>query len=80
VCREQEAAAAQKEFRSPLGDHITLLHVMRAFEALPQKKRGAWCHRHFVSFKALRHAEKVQAQLQARSSAALCTRGCVFTH
>jgi hypothetical protein len=65
VCREQEAAAAQKEFRSKLGDHVTLLQLMRAFEAGPQKKRAAWCLRHFVSYKALRHAERVQAQLQA---------------
>lgn len=66
--RESEAAAAQKEFRSPLGDHITLLRIMRVFEALPQKKRNAWCQRHFVSIKSLRHAERVQGQLQARFS------------
>ena len=68
VCREKEAAAAQKQFRSALGDHVTLLLLMRAFEAVPPKKRGAWCHRHFVSLKALRHAERVQTQLQARSA------------
>lgn len=39
---------------------------MRAFEAVPAKKRTAWCRRHFVSFKALRNAERVQEQLQVR--------------
>lgn len=63
--REKEAAAAQQGFCSALGDHITGLHIMRAFEALPQKKRSAWCHRHFVSLKAMKHAERVQEQLQA---------------
>jgi hypothetical protein len=37
---------------------------MRAFQDVPEKKRGAWCRRHFLSFKALRLAVRVQMQLQ----------------
>jgi ATP-dependent RNA helicase DHX8/PRP22 len=55
------AEAAHAALRSPLGDHVTYLHVMQRFD----EAGGAlqWCERHFLRHRALRTAATVRDQL-----------------
>ena len=55
------AEAAHATLRSPLGDHVTYLHVMQRYD----EAGGAlqWCERHFLRHRALRTAATVRDQL-----------------
>jgi pre-mRNA-splicing factor ATP-dependent RNA helicase DHX15/PRP43 len=47
------------------GDHLTLLNVYHAFKgAEAQSDAKQWCHEHFLSHRALQHADDVRTQLR----------------
>lgn len=57
----QDARDARKRFAHVTGDHITHLHLLKAFEAAPDKKRFAW--ENFVRLEVLSHATKAKEQI-----------------
>ena len=65
----QAADAAQRVFRDPASDFITLLNIWRQYhDALAREKTtGAmkrFCTRHFISFKRMREWRDIHAQLR----------------
>jgi ATP-dependent RNA helicase DHX8/PRP22 len=65
--KRKEANVARAQFLSPLGDHITLLNLYRAYRASQAPgstiSPGEWCQRNFVNRRSLRRALDVERQL-----------------
>ncbi|POS84561.1 P-loop containing nucleoside triphosphate hydrolase, partial [Erysiphe pulchra] len=52
-------------FTHPDGDHLTLLNVYHAFKgADAQANPREWCHKHYLSLRALQSADNVRQQLK----------------
>lgn len=65
--KREEAAVARSTFAHRDGDHLTLLNVLRSYEAIPKKDvtgRKAWCRERFVNERNLKRA--IQARDQMR--------------
>lgn len=76
--KRDEAAEARKGFAHRDGDHLTLLNVLRSYEAIPRKDvagRKAWCRARFVNERNLKRA--IQARDQMRT---ICEREGVSWH
>lgn len=61
--KREEAIKVKQKFISPLGDHITLLNVFKAFCKAPLKKQ--WCKENYLNHKNLTYACDVRQQLVA---------------
>jgi pre-mRNA-splicing factor ATP-dependent RNA helicase DHX15/PRP43 len=65
--RPREAAkaadAAKAQFSHPDSDHITMLNVYAAYEAIPDRDRRQWCWDNFVNDRAMQNAYNVRQQL-----------------
>ncbi|XP_075992156.1 ATP-dependent RNA helicase DHX33-like [Anticarsia gemmatalis] len=61
--KREEAIKVKQKFLSPLGDHITLLNVFKAFCKAPLKKQ--WCKENYLNHKNLTYAFEVRQQLLA---------------
>ncbi|XP_047041649.1 ATP-dependent RNA helicase DHX33 [Helicoverpa zea] len=61
--KREEAFKVKQKFLSPLGDHITLLNVFKAFCKAPLKKQ--WCKENYLNHKNLTYACEVRQQLLA---------------
>ncbi|OQS00448.1 pre-mRNA-splicing factor ATP-dependent RNA helicase [Achlya hypogyna] len=48
----------------PKGDHISLLQLFRAWDALPPHEQEAWCHERQLHSRAFRTAASVRSQLE----------------
>ncbi|XP_032529891.2 ATP-dependent RNA helicase DHX33-like [Danaus plexippus] len=59
--KREDALKVKQKFISPLGDHITLLNVYRAFCKAPLKKQ--WCRENYLNHKNLSYAFDVRQQL-----------------
>ncbi|XP_045459302.1 ATP-dependent RNA helicase DHX33-like [Melitaea cinxia] len=59
--KREDAFKVKQKFISPLGDHITLLNVYKAFCKAPFKKQ--WCKENFLNHKNLSYAFEVRSQL-----------------
>ncbi|XP_047545237.1 ATP-dependent RNA helicase DHX33 isoform X1 [Vanessa atalanta] len=59
--KREEALKVKQKFISPLGDHITLLNVYKAFCKAPLKKQ--WCKENYLNHKNLSYAYEVRSQL-----------------
>jgi len=63
--RPRDAARAADEAKSrfvhPDSDHLTLLNVYNAFKQ--NRDASGWCHEHFLSFRALKTADSIRANL-----------------
>ncbi|XP_053602388.1 ATP-dependent RNA helicase DHX33 [Plodia interpunctella] len=59
--KREEAIKVKQKFISPLGDHITLLNVYKAFCKAPLKKQ--WCKENYLNHKNLSYASEVRHQL-----------------
>ncbi|CAH2104776.1 unnamed protein product [Euphydryas editha] len=59
--KREEALKVKQKFISPLGDHITLLNVYKAFCKAPLKKQ--WCKENYLNHKNLSYACEVRSQL-----------------
>lgn len=65
--KREEAAVARSTFAHRDGDHLTLLNVLRSYEAISKKDvtgRKAWCRERFVNERNLKRA--IQARDQMR--------------
>lgn len=65
--KREEAAVARSTFAHRDGDHLTLLNVLRSYEAIPKKDvtgRKVWCRERFVNERNLKRA--IQARDQMR--------------
>jgi ATP-dependent RNA helicase DHX33 len=70
--KRDEAGAARAGFSHRDGDHLTLLNVLRSYEAIPKRDaagRKAWCRARFVNERNLKRA--IQARDQMRD---ICER------
>ncbi|XP_063376129.1 ATP-dependent RNA helicase DHX33-like [Cydia fagiglandana] len=61
--KREEALKVKQKFISPLGDHMTLLNVYKAFCKAPLKKQ--WCKENYLNHKNLVYASEVRQQLLA---------------
>ncbi|XP_041978610.1 ATP-dependent RNA helicase DHX33 isoform X2 [Aricia agestis] len=59
--KREEAAIVKQKFVSPLGDHITLLNVFKAFQKAPMQKQ--WCKENYVHHKNIANACDIRRQL-----------------
>ncbi|XP_048487139.1 ATP-dependent RNA helicase DHX33 [Plutella xylostella] len=59
--KREEALKVKQKFVSPLGDHITLLNVFKAFCKATLKKQ--WCKENYLNHKNLTYACEVRQQL-----------------
>ncbi|XP_059059424.1 ATP-dependent RNA helicase DHX33-like [Achroia grisella] len=59
--KREEAFKVKQKFVSPLGDHLTLLNVYKAFCKAPLKKQ--WCKENYLNHKNLSYACEVRQQL-----------------
>ncbi|XP_028176812.1 ATP-dependent RNA helicase DHX33 [Ostrinia furnacalis] len=59
--KREEALKVKQKFISPIGDHITLLNVFKAFCKAPLKKQ--WCKENYLNHKNLTYAYDVRQQL-----------------
>ncbi|XP_034840675.1 ATP-dependent RNA helicase DHX33 [Maniola hyperantus] len=59
--KREEALKVKQKFISPLGDHITLLNVYKAFCKAPLKKQ--WCRENYLNHKNLSYAYEIRNQL-----------------
>ncbi|CAH2243108.1 jg14404 [Pararge aegeria aegeria] len=59
--KREEALKVKQKFISPLGDHITLLNVFKAFCKAPLKKQ--WCRENYLNHKNLTYAYEIRLQL-----------------
>ncbi|CAG4968126.1 unnamed protein product [Colias eurytheme] len=59
--KREEAIKVKQKFVSPLGDHITLLNVFKAFCKAPLKKQ--WCKENYLNHKNLSYACDIRHQL-----------------
>ncbi|KAI5641560.1 helicase associated domain (HA2) domain-containing protein [Phthorimaea operculella] len=59
--KREEAIKVKQKFISPLGDHLTLLNVFKAFCKAPLKKQ--WCKENYLNHKNLMYACEIRAQL-----------------
>ncbi|XP_049887810.1 ATP-dependent RNA helicase DHX33-like isoform X2 [Pectinophora gossypiella] len=59
--KREEAIKVKQKFVSPLGDHITLLNVYKAFCKAPLKKQ--WCKENYLNHKNLTYASEIRQQL-----------------
>lgn len=70
--KRDEAGLARAGFAHRDGDHLTLLNVLRSYEAIPKRDaagRKAWCRSKFVNERNLKRA--IQARDQMRG---ICER------
>ncbi|CAK1549813.1 unnamed protein product [Leptosia nina] len=61
--KREEALKVKQKFVSPLGDHVTLLNVFKAFCKAPLKKQ--WCKENYLNHRNLSYASDIRAQLFA---------------
>ncbi|XP_072936689.1 ATP-dependent RNA helicase DHX33 [Epargyreus clarus] len=61
--KRDEAYKMKQKFESPLGDHITLLNVFKAFCKATMKKQ--WCKENYLNHKNLSYAVEIRQQLFA---------------
>ncbi|KAJ3414817.1 putative ATP-dependent RNA helicase dhr2, partial [Chytridiales sp. JEL 0842] len=59
--KREQAAEAKKKFVNYDGDHITLLNVMRGYEAVNGDVE--WCNQNFINHRAMRNAVDIRKQL-----------------
>ncbi|CDZ97490.1 p-loop containing nucleoside triphosphate hydrolase protein [Phaffia rhodozyma] len=72
IDKRAESAEARASFRHRDGDHLTMLNVLRSYEALPKSDsagRKLWCRDRFVNERNLKRA--IQARDQMRE---ICVR------
>ncbi|KAG6854030.1 hypothetical protein C0991_011235 [Blastosporella zonata] len=73
ITEQREAAAeARRMFRHALGDHLTILNAVRAYEEISSGSKGArrdWCRKHFLNERTLLEAMEIKKQLRQT-----CTR------
>lgn len=62
--QREAAAEKQKLFLRHEGDHIMLLELVRAYSAVPQGEKRAWCKDHFVNPRAMATIWDVRKQLR----------------
>ncbi|ETW82034.1 hypothetical protein HETIRDRAFT_154739 [Heterobasidion irregulare TC 32-1] len=62
--QRDSAASARMKFRHAMGDHLTMLNVMLAYDGLEKGDRREWCKRNFVNERALREAVDIRNQLK----------------
>ena len=56
--KREEAGAAKKKFIDFDGDHVTLLNVLKAYEATE-----SWCQDNFISFRSMKQIMDIRQQL-----------------
>ncbi|CAH2066533.1 unnamed protein product, partial [Iphiclides podalirius] len=61
IHKREEALKVKQKFISPLGDHITLLNVYKAFSKAALKKQ--WCKENYLNHKNLSYAQDIREQL-----------------
>ncbi|XP_068621339.1 ATP-dependent RNA helicase DHX33-like [Battus philenor] len=61
IQKREEALKVKQKFVSPLGDHITLLNVYKAYCKAPLKKQ--WCKENYLNHKNLSYAHEIRHQL-----------------
>ncbi|CAK1603285.1 unnamed protein product [Parnassius mnemosyne] len=61
IHKRDEALKVKQKFVSPLGDHVTLLNVFKAFCKAPLKKQ--WCKENYLNHKNLSYAYEIRQQL-----------------
>lgn len=61
--KRQEAASVREKFKSPYGDHITMLNVFREFTNVGQSNRKSWCVEHYINLRNMLHVREVRGQL-----------------
>ena len=59
-----EAEAAKAMFGDPSSDHVTLMHVLEAYEKTEEVEREKWCESRFVNARVMKNAVSVKAQLE----------------
>lgn len=64
---KEKAVGCWQKFRSPDGDHLTLLNVYKAYQSVKGNKH--WCMENFIHIRNMKAALDVQAQLHD-----LCTQ------
>lgn len=74
VTEKRDAVSeARRKFRHPSGDHLTILNVVRAYQAIAssekKKSRKDWCRKHFLNERTLIEAREIREQLRQT-----CTR------
>ncbi|KAF2463402.1 P-loop containing nucleoside triphosphate hydrolase protein [Lindgomyces ingoldianus] len=62
--KRKQANEMKDLFAHPDGDHLTMLNVYHAFKNQPAGDQKQWCHDHFLSYRALTHADDVRLQLR----------------
>lgn len=63
----EQAAEVQAKFVHRDGDHLTLLNMMRAYDALESKaERRAWCKDNYINARAMANALEARKQLRQR--------------
>jgi len=61
--RDEEAEEMHKLFHHAKGDHISYLKLYKAWEL--NNFSDQWCRKYFVSFRALRTAKNIKAQIES---------------
>lgn len=61
--RRERAAAVREKFKSPYGDHLTMLNVFREFGKVGQNEKRLWCQEHYVNARNILYAREVRSQL-----------------
>ena len=65
ISARQRADEMKAMFAHPDGDHLTMLNVYHAFKGPEaQADPKGWCHKHFLSLRALQSADNVRTQLK----------------
>lgn len=63
----EQAAEVQAKFVHRDGDHLTLLNMVRAYDALENKaERKAWCRENYINARAMANALEARKQLRQR--------------
>lgn len=61
--KQDKAIAAQRRFRNPSGDHLTMANVLHTFMLMKASKRSEFCRDHFLNARTLTTALSVRKQL-----------------
>ncbi|ERL87941.1 hypothetical protein D910_05329 [Dendroctonus ponderosae] len=61
--KKEQVQEAREKFRSPYGDHLTLLNIYRAYENLKKDTEKNWCQEHFLNTRNLLYVKEVRTQL-----------------
>ncbi|OQR89654.1 pre-mRNA-splicing factor ATP-dependent RNA helicase [Thraustotheca clavata] len=63
IARRQATKLLEKHYHTK-GDHLTLLKLFQAWEALPPYEQESWCSERHLHYRAFRTAASVRSQLQ----------------